>query len=72
MEETKKNIKKTIQWNKIHRLQNKTSKKIRKHTYSNQTNEVKKRMRQSLKSAENYNRGKTPLRVKLSKLISNG
>lgn len=57
------------QWRKQKRIENKTSKKIRKRTYRLQTREVKKRMKRSEQKAQIFNRGKDPLSVKLRKLI---
>lgn len=48
----------------------KSSKKIKKHTYSIQKYEVKKRMRKSAKKAEYYNKGKVPMVVKLKKIFN--
>lgn len=56
-------------WRKRKRIENKTSKKIRKRTYRLQTKEVKKRMKRSEQKAQIFNRGKLPLSVKLRKLI---
>lgn len=48
----------------------KRSKKLRKHIYRIQSREVKKRMRKSRKKAENNNRGKVPLGVKLKNCLN--
>jgi hypothetical protein len=72
IEQVKLNVKTSNAIKEKHRVLRKNSKKIRKRTYNIQTHAVKKRMRKSLKEAENYNRGKMPLRVKLIKLFNNG
>jgi hypothetical protein len=72
IEQTQQNIKVSAQVRKEHRLENRESRRIRKHTYAIQTKEVKKRMKESRKKADFYNRGKKPLRVKLKKVLGNG
>ncbi len=59
-------------WRKNKRIEDKVSKKTKKHIYSIQTHEVKKRMRKAEKKANNFNRGKVPLGVKLKRIIENG
>jgi len=58
-----------IAWRKKKRLENKHSRKTRKRIYSLQTKKVKKRMKLSKKKAQNFNRGKVPLSVKLRQLF---
>lgn len=65
-------IKEAKEWRKNNRLERKISRKTERRFYHIQTQEVKKRMKRSEKKAENYNRGKVPLRVKLKRLMSNG
>jgi hypothetical protein len=65
----KESIKTNKELRKKKRSAIKSSKKIKKHTYRIQTREVKKRMKMSNKKAENFNKGKVPLGVKLKKII---
>lgn len=51
------------------RIENKLSKKIRKHIYSIQSKHVKKRMKRAKRKAYNYNNRKIPCIVKLKKLF---
>ena len=53
--EAKENFKESAEHRKKKRIKLKTSKQIRKHTYSIQTRKVKKRMRNSRKKAEYFN-----------------
>lgn len=72
VEQLKQSIKTSSDARKLQKLETKTSKKIRKHMFSIQTKEVKKRMRHSRKIADFHNRGKVPLSVKITKLTGNG
>ena len=67
--EAKENFKESTEHRKKKRIELKLSKQIRKHIYSIQTREVKKRMRKSRKKAEYFNREKVPLSVKLKKMF---
>lgn len=68
--QARKNIKKSAKLREKKRNTLKDSKKIRKHTYSIQTREVKKRMRKTSKKADNYNKGKVPMVVKLKNILN--
>ena len=67
--QVKENIKTSKELAKKHRLARKKSKKIQKHIYNIQTKKVKRRMRKSKRQAENFNRGKRPICVKLKKFF---
>ena len=69
--QTKQTINKNLEIRKKKRIAKKVSRQISRHTYSIQTREVKRRMRKARKRAENNNKGKVPLYVKLKK-ITNG
>jgi len=70
--QTKETIKTTRAVRTKKRYATKDSDKIRKHIYRIQTREIKKRMRQSMKKAYYFNSGKTPIYVKLNKMLKNG
>jgi hypothetical protein len=72
IQQTAESFKSNVAFRKKKRNEKKESDKIRKHVHRIQTKEIKKRMRQSLKKAENFNKGKIPLIVKLNKLLGNG
>ena len=63
--QTKQTISTNLEIRKKKRVAKKVSKVTSRHAYSIQTNEVKRRMRKSKKRAENNNKGKVPLYVKL-------
>ncbi|MDA3891934.1 MAG: hypothetical protein PF517_09770 [Salinivirgaceae bacterium] len=58
------------EWRKNKKIEKKSSKRIRKHTYKIQKSEVRKRMKKSKKTAERHNKGKVPLLIKLKRLIN--
>jgi hypothetical protein len=60
----------TVEHRKKKRGELKLSKKIRKHTYRIQSRKVKKRMRKSRKKAEDNNREKVPIGVKLKNCLN--
>lgn len=63
--ETAKELKAAHDWRKDNRIEERASRKIRKHTYNKQTKEVKKRMKHSAIKAKQYNEGKIPFTDKL-------
>lgn len=65
--ETKSNFSEAKEWRKNKRIEERNSKKIRKHAYKIQKGYVQKRMKQSLKRAEWHNENKLPLLVKIKK-----
>lgn len=67
--ESAKELKVAHEWRKRNRMEQRDSRKIRKHTYSIQTKEVKKRMKHSVDKAQRYNEGKIPFNEKIKKLI---
>jgi len=66
----KEQIKKNAEINKKHRIQNRDSRKVRRHTYRIQDKKVKKRMKKSQKKAECHNKNKIPFKVKLKRLFN--
>jgi len=72
IQQSKEKIKSAGKNRKRKRAEIKLSKKIRKHTYSIQTKEVKKRMKKSGKKAKRYNRGKPAICVKLKNFFRYG
>jgi preprotein translocase subunit SecF len=65
----KEQLKKNVETNKKHRIQNRDSRKVRRHTYRLQSKEVKKRMKKSKKKAEYHNKNKIPLKIKLKQMF---
>jgi len=66
----KETVKTDREYRKRKRETLKESKRIRKHTYSIQSRQVKQRMRKAYKKAEMFNEGKEPMVVKLKKLLN--
>lgn len=69
--QTKKTINTNLEIKKKRRVMKKVSRKTIRHTYSIQTQDVKRRMRKSKKRAEYNNKGKVPLNIKI-KNFTNG
>jgi hypothetical protein len=72
IKQTKADLKNASEIRKKRRLNKKVSKKIRKQTYNNQTNAVKRRMRQSAKKADEFNDGKRSFKERIIKLCRHG
>lgn len=64
---TRTNLKEAKEWRKNKRIEERDSKKIRKHSYKIQKKYVQKRMKQSKKVAEWHNNNKIPFLVKIKK-----
>lgn len=64
---TKNNFIASKEWRKNKKIEEKISKKIRKHSYKIQKSYVKKRMKRSWKSADNHNKNKLPLYIKIKR-----
>lgn len=72
IKQTKADLKNASEIRKKRRLNKKVSKKIRKQTYNNQTNAVKKRMRRSAKKADEFNDGKRSFKERIIKICRHG
>ena len=69
IETTKKQLKENLNTNKKHRIQDRDSRKVKRHTYKIQDKKVKKRMKKSKKKAEYYNQNKIPFIIKLKRFF---